>query len=259
MKKQTGLISPSPSLLSLFIVSAFVFLFAIMAVAISVQSEEIRMLMSFPFANQAKAQQEQIQQSPPESPSSSSPSPSTPTPDPSSLPPDIQQQQQPAPSSSVKTLPLVVQTLVSKINTTLNDATTAAINSVGDNNSNSLAIGTFLEADIDGGLVYKVFILDPDSPENLNILTLDPSNGRVPNSSTVACSRNIIRYGGTTCRRYWRQRRWKYHRICASPWWLGKWNLLLEFKLCFHLLILIDNNVKNRCFLSISLPVSRSV
>ena len=179
MKKQTGLISPSPSLLSLFIVSAFVFLFAIMAVAISVQSEEIRMLMSFPFANQAKAQQEQIQQSPPESPSSSSPSPSTPTPDPSSLPPDIQQQQQPAPSSSVKTLPLVVQTLVSKINTTLNDATTAAIKSVGDNNSNSLAIGTFLEADIDGGLVYKVFILDPDSPENLNILTLDPSNGRV--------------------------------------------------------------------------------
>ena len=179
MNKQTGLISPSPSLLSLFIVSAFVFLFAIMAVAISVQSEEIRMLMSFPFANQAKAQQEQIQQSPPESPSSSSPSPSTPTPDPSSLPPDIQQQQQPAPSSSVKTLPLVVQTLVSKINTTLNDATTAAIKSVGDNNSNSLAIGTFLEADIDGGLVYKVFILDPDSPENLNILTLDPSNGRV--------------------------------------------------------------------------------
>lgn len=177
MKKQTGLISPSPSLLSLFFVSAFVFLFAIMAVAISVQSEEIRMLMSFPFANQAKAQQEQIQQSPPESPSSSSPS--TPTPDPSSLPPDIQQQQQPAPSSSVKTLPLVVQTLVSKINTTLNDATTAAIKSVGDNNSNSLAIGTFLEADIDGGLVYKVFILDPDSPENLNILTLDPSNGRV--------------------------------------------------------------------------------
>ena len=150
-----------------------------MAVAISVQSEEIRMLMSFPFANQAKAQQEQIQQSPPESPSSSSPSPSTPTPDPSSLPPDIQQQQQPAPSSSVKTLPLVVQTLVSKINTTLNDATTAAIKSVGDNNSNSLAIGTVLEADIDGGLVYKVFILDPDSPENLNILTLDPSNGRV--------------------------------------------------------------------------------
>ena len=249
MKKQTGLISPSPSLLSLFFVSAFVFLFAIMAVAISVQSEEIRMLMSFPFANQAKAQQEQIQQSPPESPSSSSPS--TPTPDPSSLPPDIQQQQQPAPSSSVKTLPLVVQTLVSKINTTLNDATTAAINSVGDNNSNSLAIGTFLEADIDGGLVYKVFILDPDSPENLNILTLDPSDGRVPNNSTVACSRNIIRYGGTTCRRCWRQRRWKYHRICASPWWLREWNLLLEFKLCFHLIILIDNNVKNRCLLNL--------
>jgi hypothetical protein len=178
MKKQTGLTSPSPSLLSLFIVSAFVSLFAIMTVTIPVQSEEIRMLISFLFANQAKAQQEQIQQSPPESPSSS-PSPSTPTSDPSSLPPDIQQQQQPASSSSVKTLPLVVQTLVSKINTTLNDATTAAIKSVGDNNSNSLAIGTFLEADIDGGLVYKVFILDPDSPENLNILTLDPSNGRV--------------------------------------------------------------------------------
>ena len=81
----------------------------------------------------------------------------------------------------------------------------AAIKSVGDNNSNSLAIGTFLEADIDGGLVYKVFILDPDSPENLNILTLDPSNGRVTDSSTVTCSRNIIRYGGTTSRRCWRR------------------------------------------------------
>jgi hypothetical protein len=181
MKKQTGPIAPSPSLLSLFIVSAFVFLFAIIAAAISMQSEEIRMLISFPFANQAKAQQEQIEQSPPESPSSSSPSPSpsTPTPGPSSLPPNILQQQQPVPSSSVKTLPLVVQALVSKINTTLNDATTAAIKSVGDNNSNSLAIGTFLKADIDGGLVYKVFILDPDSPENLSILTLDPRNGRV--------------------------------------------------------------------------------
>jgi cytoskeletal protein RodZ len=180
MKKQTGPIAPSPSLLSLFIVSAFVFLFAIIAAAISMQSEEIRMLISFPFANQAKAQQEQIQQSPPESPSSSSPSPSpsTPTPGPSSLPPNILQQQQPVPSSSVKTLPLVVQTLVSKINTTLNDATTTAIKSVGDNN-NSLAIGTFLKADIDGGLAYKVFILDPDSPENLSILTVDPSNGRV--------------------------------------------------------------------------------
>jgi hypothetical protein len=178
MKKQKGLISlSSPSLL---IVSTLVFLFSISAAAMAGHSEEIRMLMSFPFANQAKAQQEQLQQPPPESPSLSSSSPATPPPGSSPLPPNIlQQQQQPAPSSSVKTLPLVVQTLVSKINTTLNDATTAAIKSVGDNNSNSLAVGTFLEAEIDGGLVYRVFILDPDSPENLNILTVDPSNGRV--------------------------------------------------------------------------------
>ena len=173
MKNQNSLIDSSSSSSPLFIVSALVFLFGIIGTAISMHTEEIRTLISLPFANLANAQQQQLQQ-PPESPL-----PSTPAPGPSSLPPDILQQQQPAPSSSVKMLPLVVQTLVSKINTTSNDATTAAIKSVGDNNSNSLAIGTFLEADIDGGLVYKVFILDPDSPENLNILTLDPSDGRV--------------------------------------------------------------------------------
>ncbi|MGH9926870.1 MAG: hypothetical protein ACRD5B_15995 [Nitrososphaeraceae archaeon] len=173
MKNQNSLIDSSSSSSPLFIVSALVFLFGIIGAAISMHSEEIRTLISLPFANLANAQQQQLQQ-PPESPL-----PSAPAPGPSSLPPDILQQQQPAPSSSVKMLPLVVQTLVSKINTTSNDATTAAIKSVGDNNSNSLAIGTFLEAEIDGGLVYKVFILDPDSPENLNILTVDPSNGRV--------------------------------------------------------------------------------
>jgi uncharacterized iron-regulated membrane protein len=176
MKKQEGLKVSS----SLFIVSALVFLFAVIAGAISMHSEEIQRLISFPFANQAKAQQEQLQQSPLEPPPSSSPSPSTPTPGQSSLPPNIlQQQQQPTPSSSVKTLPLVVQTLVSKINTTLNDAITAAVKSVGDNNSNTLAIGTFLESERDGGLVYRVFILDPDSPENLSMVTVDPGNGKV--------------------------------------------------------------------------------
>jgi hypothetical protein len=184
MKKQKGLISlSSPSLL---IVSTLVFLFSISAAAMAGHSEEIRMLMSFPFANQAKAQQEQLQQPPPESPSLSSPSPATPPPGSSPLPPNIlQQQQQPAPSSSVKTLPLVVQTLVSKINTTLNDATTAAIKSVGDNNSNSLAIGTFLESERDGGLVYRVFVLDPDSTENLSMVIVDPGNGKVITTSQL--------------------------------------------------------------------------
>jgi hypothetical protein len=177
MKKQKGIISLS--LPSLLIVSTLVFLFSISAAAMAGHSEEIRMLMSFPFANQAKAQQVQLQQPPSES-TSSSPSPSTPSPGPSPLPPNIlQQQQQPTPSSSVKTLPLVVQTLVSKLNTTLNDATTAAIKSVGDNNSNSLAVGTFLESERDGGLVYRVFVLDPDSTENLSMVTVDPGNGKV--------------------------------------------------------------------------------
>jgi hypothetical protein len=186
MKKQKGLKSSSSPSSSLFIGTALVFLFIIIAAAISMQSEEIRMLMSFPFANQAKAQQEQLQQPPPESPSLSSPSPATPPPGSSPLPPNIlQQQQQPAPSSSVKTLPLVVQTLVSKINTTLNDATTAAIKSVGDNNSNSLAIGTFLESERDGGLVYRVFVLDPDSTENLSMVTVDPGNGKVITTSQL--------------------------------------------------------------------------
>jgi hypothetical protein len=183
MKKQKGLISlSSPSLL---IVSTLVFLFSISAAAMAGHSEEIRMLMSFPFANQAKAQQVQLQQPPSES-TSSSPSPSTPSPGPSPLPPNIlQQQQQPTPSSSVKTLPLVVQTLVSKLNTTLNDATTAAIKSVGDNNSNSLAVGTFLESERDGGLVYRVFVLDPDSTENLSMVTVDPGNGKVITTSQL--------------------------------------------------------------------------
>lgn len=139
------------------------------------------MLISLPYANQAKAQQQQLQQPSPLPPSSSSsPPPFTPTPGPSSFPPNIlQQQQPPTPSSSINTLPLLVQTLVSKINTTLNDATTAAIKSVGDNNSNTLAIGTILESERDGGLVYRVFMLDPDNTENLSMVTIDPGNGNV--------------------------------------------------------------------------------
>ena len=64
----------------------------------------------------------------------------------------------------------------SKIHTTLNDATTSAINSVRGAGSNSSAVAAFIHPE-NGFLVYDVFVLD--SSNNIHRVIVDPGNGKV--------------------------------------------------------------------------------
>jgi hypothetical protein len=62
----------------------------------------------------------------------------------------------------------------SKIHTTLNDATTSALNAVG--GSNSSAVAAFIHPD-NGFLVYNILVLD--SSNNIHRVIVDPGNGKV--------------------------------------------------------------------------------
>src|SRR5215212_4764996 len=64
----------------------------------------------------------------------------------------------------------------SKIHTTLNDATTSAINSVRGAGSNASAVAAFIHPE-NGFLVYDVFVLD--SSNNIHGVIVDPGNGKV--------------------------------------------------------------------------------
>jgi hypothetical protein len=64
----------------------------------------------------------------------------------------------------------------SKIHTTLNDATTSAINSVRGAGSNASAVAAFIHPE-NGFLVYDVFVLD--SSNNIHRVIVDPGNGKV--------------------------------------------------------------------------------
>ncbi|HJT49887.1 MAG TPA: PepSY domain-containing protein [Nitrososphaeraceae archaeon] len=63
----------------------------------------------------------------------------------------------------------------SKIHTTLNDATTSALNAVG-GGSNSSAVAAFIHPD-NGFLVYNILVLD--SSNNIHRVIVDPGNGKV--------------------------------------------------------------------------------
>jgi hypothetical protein len=62
-----------------------------------------------------------------------------------------------------------------KIHTTLNDATTSALNAVG-GGSNSSAVAAFIHPD-NGFLVYNILVLD--SSNNIHRVIVDPGNGKV--------------------------------------------------------------------------------
>jgi hypothetical protein len=71
----------------------------------------------------------------------------------------------------------ILDAFKSKIHTTLNDATTNAINAVGGGiSSNSSAIAAFIHPER-GFLVYDVFVLD--SSNNIHRVIVDPGNGKV--------------------------------------------------------------------------------
>jgi hypothetical protein len=80
-------------------------------------------------------------------------------------------------TGSISLFSPILDAFKSKIHTTLNDATTNAINAVrGGAGSNSSAVAAFIHPE-NGFLVYDVFILD--SSNNIHRVIVDPGNGKV--------------------------------------------------------------------------------
>jgi hypothetical protein len=78
-------------------------------------------------------------------------------------------------TGSISLFSPIIDTFKSKIHTTLNEATTNALKTVG-GGSNSSAIAAFIHPER-GFLVYHVFVLD--SNDNIHRVIVDPGNGKV--------------------------------------------------------------------------------
>ena len=80
-------------------------------------------------------------------------------------------------TGSISLFSPILDMFKSKVHTTLNDATTKAINSVGGGaGSNASAVAAFIHPE-NGFLVYDVLVLD--SSNNIHRVIVDPGNGKV--------------------------------------------------------------------------------
>jgi len=79
-------------------------------------------------------------------------------------------------TGSISLFSPILDAFKSKIHTTLNNATTSALDAVGGIGSNSSAVAAFIHPE-NGFLVYDVFVLD--SSNNIHRVIVDPGNGRV--------------------------------------------------------------------------------
>jgi hypothetical protein len=84
-------------------------------------------------------------------------------------------------TGSISLFSPILDAFKSKIHTTLNDAITSAINSVGGtgtggSNASAAAVAAFIHPE-NGFLVYNVFVLDPSN--NIHRVIIDPGNGKV--------------------------------------------------------------------------------
>jgi hypothetical protein len=81
-------------------------------------------------------------------------------------------------TGSISLFSPILDAFKSKIHTTLNDATTSAINAVGGAGSNAStgAVAAFIHPE-NGFLVYNVFVLDPNN--NIHRVIIDPGNGKI--------------------------------------------------------------------------------
>jgi hypothetical protein len=82
-------------------------------------------------------------------------------------------------TGSISLFSPILDMFKSKIHTTLNDAITSAINSVGGtggSNASTAAVAAFIHPER-GFLVYNVFVLDPSN--NIHRVIIDPGNGKI--------------------------------------------------------------------------------
>src|SRR5919198_241193 len=92
-------------------------------------------------------------------------------------------------TGSVPILPAMIETLKSRVHTSLNDATTAAINSVGGNSS---AVAAFIRPE-NGFLVYNVIVLDASN--NIHRVIVDVGNGKVLSSQSMSMTNMMMGSG----------------------------------------------------------------
>ena len=92
-------------------------------------------------------------------------------------------------TGSVPILPTMMQALKSRVHTTLNDATTSALKSVGGNSS---AVAAFIRPE-NGFLVYDVIVLSANT--SLHRVIVDAGNGKVLSSQSMSM-RDMMMGGG---------------------------------------------------------------
>jgi hypothetical protein len=76
-------------------------------------------------------------------------------------------------TGSIEVFPTVIQALKSQMQTSLNDAVTNAIKSIGPNSS---ALSASIQENM-GFLIYRIFVLDADN--SIHIILVDAGNGKV--------------------------------------------------------------------------------
>jgi len=93
-------------------------------------------------------------------------------------------------TGSVPLLPTMMQALKSRVHTSLNDATTTALKSIGGNSS---AVAGFIHPE-NGFLVYNVIVLDANN--NIHRVIVDAGNGKVLSSQSMSIMNMMMGPGG---------------------------------------------------------------
>jgi hypothetical protein len=91
-------------------------------------------------------------------------------------------------TGSVPIFSTMMQAFKSRVHTSLNDATTAALKSVGGSSS---AVAAFIRPE-SGFLVYNVIVLDPSN--NIHRVIIDAGNGKVLSSQSISMT-NMMTMG----------------------------------------------------------------
>ena len=93
-------------------------------------------------------------------------------------------------TSSINLMNIITNALGSQIKVSLSNATTTAENSIG---NNSHAVAAHL-GDVNGYLVYTIFVLDPNM--NFNTVMVDPGNGQVLSSKQISKEEHLMMHKG---------------------------------------------------------------
>jgi uncharacterized membrane protein YkoI len=93
-------------------------------------------------------------------------------------------------TSSINLMNIISNALGSQIKVSLSNATTIAENSVG-NDSHAVAAHV---GDVNGYLVYNVFVLDPNM--NFNTIIVDPGNGKVLSTKQISMEEHLMMHKG---------------------------------------------------------------